>query len=128
MHGSLFSCHAAGLFETIPGLMLQPSLFTLTFEHMDETSRNKQLLSLVITWGTTLKMTIGVVPVCCKGMAALLREGGVKAILCGTFLGIPSVVFPVGAWAAMIVGMMRVYHAYTCDDHLWNLFSGCVVF
>ena len=48
----LFRAVCVGLFETLPGLMLQPSLFALTFEHTDETSRKKQLLSLVITWGT----------------------------------------------------------------------------
>ena len=111
-----------GLFETLPGLMLQPSLFALTFEYTDETSRKKQLLSLVITCGTTLKMTMGTLPGF-KIMVRAVREGYFSACI---FL-IPGVFFTVGAFVAMIVGMMRVYHAYTCDAHLWNLFSGCVV-
>ena len=63
-YGSIpfFRALLVGLFETLPGLMLQNSLFALTFEHTDQTSRKKQVLSLVITWGTTLKMTMGTLP------------------------------------------------------------------
>ena len=118
-----FRALLVGLFETLPGLMLQPSLFALTFEHTDETSRKKQLLSLVITWGTTLNMTMGTLPVL-KNVVRTVREGEFWACIDI----IPAVIFTVGAFVAMIVGMMRVYHAYTCDAHLWNLFSGCVVF
>ena len=63
-----------------------------------------------------------------KRMGQVLREGdfaGGCGLSC-VFV-IPSVVFPVGALAARIVGTMRVFHAYTSDDPFWNLFSGCVV-
>ena len=110
-----------GLFETLSELMLQPSLFALTLEHTDETSRKKQL-SLVITWSTTLNMVKGVLHGL-KRIGQELREADVAGGCCfSCVFVIPSVVFTLGALAAMIVGMMRVYHASMCDGHLWNLF------
>merc|ERR1719383_842336 len=85
----LFRAVAVGLFETIPGLMLQPSLFAMTFEHTDETSRKKQLLSLVITWSMTLKMTMGILPGL-KSMDQKRRQGDPATFF---ICGIPNLVF-----------------------------------
>merc|ERR1712227_715265 len=35
---------------------------------------------------------------------------------------IARAIFAVGALVAMVVGTVQVFHAYTCDDPLWNLF------
>ena len=40
------------------------------------------------------------------------------------FLG--SVVFVVGVLVTIGIGMLRVFFAYQCEDHVWNLFTGCV--
>lgn len=37
---------------------------------------------------------------------------------------IARAIFAVGALVAMVVGTVQVFHAYTCDDPLWNLFPG----
>jgi len=37
---------------------------------------------------------------------------------------IARAIIAVGALAATIVGTVQVFHAYTCDDPLWNLFPG----
>ena len=102
-----------GLFETISGLMLQAALFALTSEYADEPSRKKQLLPLVIPSDTTLKMVKDLLHGF-KRMGQVSREGdfaGGCGLSCDFV--IPSVVFPVGALAAMTVGTMRVFFTPT---------------
>merc|ERR1719434_450740 len=41
---------------------------------------------------------------------------------------IARAIFAVGALVAMVVGTVQVFHAYTCDDPLWNLFPGAWFF
>jgi len=115
-----------GLPETMPGLVLQPSLFALTFAYTDAASQNKQLLSLAISWAMALKVVAAVLPSMRRGMRLVSDFGKTPQIVFGVLCFLPGVIFVVGAIATVIVGMLRVYHAYECKDHLWNVFSGCV--
>lgn len=117
----MYRAFAVGLFETLPGLMVQPSLFALAFECTDETSRKEQLLSLVIAWGMTLKIASGLISGLRKSVDVIRQCGG-SWFACVLF--IPSVIFVVGALLDMGAGM-RVYCADTHEDHIWNLLSGC---
>ena len=108
-----------GLPETLPGLLLQPSLFALTFADTDTAGQYKQLLSLAVTWAMALKAAVEV---------ALFIAKRVKNFpfldWCINF-GLPAV-FIVGVLVTIGIGMLRVFYAYQCEDHVWNLFTGCV--
>lgn len=111
-----------GIPETLPGLIFQPSLFALTFAYSGAASQQKQLLSLAISWLMTLKAIAAVLRSMRHWNAPPRSPEGVALVI--FYLG--SIAFVVGAFGAVMVGMSRVYHAFECEDHLWNIFSGCV--
>ena len=171
-----FRAIGVGLPETLPGLLLQPSLFALTFADTDTAGQYKQLLSLVVSWAMALKAAVELAlsfvkirkerppreemrsgeedspdgeedsPEGLKELRSgeqdspegeeLLRSGeedslgGLKNLCLALFIGTIvlglSTVFVVGVLVTIGVGMLRVFFAYLCEDHVWNLFTGCV--
>ena len=56
----LFRAFGVGLPEILPGLLLQPSLFALTFANTESAGQCKQLLSLAVSWAMALKAVVEV--------------------------------------------------------------------
>ena len=107
-----------GLPETSPGLLLQPSLFALTFAETDTAGQYKQLLSMAVSWAMALKPAVELALTLVKWWKKM-RTGelvcfGLAAVL------VVRVLVTIGK------GMLRVFYAYQCEDHVWNLFTGCV--
>merc|ERR1712107_932130 len=120
----LFRAMGVGLPETLPGLLLQPSLFALTVADTDTAGQYKQLLSLAVTWAMALKAAVEVALFIAK-RAKNMTCGGFGDLFLWFFLGLPAV-FIVGVLVTIGIGMLRVFHAYQCEDHVWNLLTGCV--
>jgi hypothetical protein len=112
-----------GLPETLPGLLLQPSLFALTFADTDTAGQYKQLLSLAVSWAMALKVAVEVALTIVKNVPPIHGLGDLVVLIIVLFL---PAVFIVGVFVTIGIGMMRVFHAYQCEDHVWNLFTGCV--
>ena len=119
-----------GLPETLPGLTLQPSLFALTFAHTGTAGQHKQLPSLAVSWATALKFASEVALFIAKEWKEFLPRGEDEAfqLVCKLVCIGLSAVFVVGVLVTIGVGMLRVFYAYQCEDHVWNLFTGCVEF
>merc|ERR1712216_214559 len=47
---------STGLFENLPSLYLSTSLFSLTFDSVDDEAKSKQLVSLSLSVGSTMKL------------------------------------------------------------------------
>ena len=121
-----------GVPETLLGLLLQPSLFALTFADTDTAGQYKQLLSLAVSWAMALKVAVEVALFLakqCKEDDGFVEEDSeedwLDKFVATIFLG-SSAVFVVGVLVTIAVGMLRVFYAYQCEDHVWNLFTGCV--
>jgi hypothetical protein len=121
----IFRSIGVGLFETLPGLLLQPSLFALTFAHTDTAGQYKQLLSLAVSWAMALKAAGEVALFLAKRCKGMTCDGFEELFVATIFFGLLAV-FVVGVFVTIGIGMMRVFHAYQCEDHVWNLFTGCV--
>ena len=88
--------------------------------------RGRDELMLVITWRTTLKMAMGMLP----GLISLVhavREGDFAHICINSIVAIRSAIFVVGALVATCVGMMLAYHGSACDDQFLKNKSRCTV-
>eukprot|EP00929_Paragymnodinium_shiwhaense_P020200 TRINITY_DN13534_c0_g1_i2.p1 TRINITY_DN13534_c0_g1~~TRINITY_DN13534_c0_g1_i2.p1 ORF type:complete len:372 (-),score=44.69 TRINITY_DN13534_c0_g1_i2:183-1298(-) len=109
---TLFRARTVLLFETGPGLYLQTSLFSLTFDHTDDNTKRKQLLSLGLGAAALVKSAAETVGV--------LNEvpGRGRAVV----FGLPLLVVV----SVVAVCTARVYFSYMCNDHLWNFTTGCV--
>ena len=120
----LFRAFGVGLPRILLELLLQPSLFALTFANTESAGRCKQLLSLAVSQAMALKAAVEVAMTIMKNWKEMLSrvEGSTCSLVCFGFLA----VFVVGIPGTMGVGMLRVFCAYQCEDHVWNLFTGCV--
>ena len=116
----IFRAIGVGVPETLPGLLLQPSLFALTFADTDTAGQYKQLLSLAVSWAMALKAVVELALTLVKQVENVGMD-----LLTIIFFGLPAV-FVVGVLVTIGVGMLRVFHAYQCEDHVWNIFTGCV--
>ena len=103
-----------GLFETIPGFFLQTSLFCLTFANVDDTTRSKQLISLALCEVTICTILFGLAKAMCN-----------IAIMQYKFVGFLGCSYITLAGSLSIYCPLRIWFAYTCPDHLWNLTTGC---
>ena len=105
-----------GLPETLSGLLLQPSLFALSSAHT--AGQYKQLLSLAVSWAMALKAAVELALTIVKNWRKL-EQSTYHLVLFVVFFGLSVLV-------TICVGMLRVFCAYQCEDHVWNLFIGCV--
>jgi len=85
-------------------LWFQGSFLALTFELTAPEARIKVIISMCIS---TLQALVR----CCTASDKLGLPGLVMSIFIMLFIG----------WS-----FVKVYHAYTCPDHVWNLTTGCV--
>eukprot|EP00929_Paragymnodinium_shiwhaense_P077120 TRINITY_DN39698_c0_g1_i2.p1 TRINITY_DN39698_c0_g1~~TRINITY_DN39698_c0_g1_i2.p1 ORF type:complete len:234 (+),score=24.51 TRINITY_DN39698_c0_g1_i2:628-1329(+) len=112
---SVLRLASVSLFETLPGVYLQTSLFSLTFDHTSEKTKHKQLLSLALGAGALFKNVVDGVEHPVRNRKTVRAQGVAVVLL--PFLMI------VGSLA---VCTARVYFSYACPSHIWNLTSGCV--
>lgn len=106
--------------DTMPALYLQTSLFSLTFGATDDSAKQRALLSLALGAIGLIKMGAGLVVPLIGGNEVpgnALNYGGWKCC----FVTIASLCFAIPASCGA-----RIYFAYACQDHVWNLTSGCV--
>lgn len=102
------SMSARVLLENCLQLWVQASFFGLVFEELSPSARTKALLSLML----------GLVSAAYKSAMTTLVVVGDRR---WDVAIIPALVLGTIAWTAA-----KVYFAYSCDSHLWNLTSGCV--
>ena len=108
-----------GLLENVPQIYLSTSMFALTFKDTDTGTKALQLCSLTLS-------TLSLLDLCFKGVLGLVavyrartRElGSLDYCFALSFALLPFTIVPLCA--------ARVYHAFQCDSHLWNLTTGCV--
>ena len=117
---TFFRAIGVDLPETLPGLLLQPSLFALTFADTDTAGQYKQLLSLAVSWAMALKAAVEVG----RTLVKQVEKDGMDLLTIILF-GLP-IVFILGVFVTIGIGMLRVFYAYQCEDHVWNLFTGYV--
>ena len=105
----LFRAVGVGLPKKLPGLILQPSLFALTFAHT-EAGQHKQLLSLAVLWATAVKFAVEVALFIAKKWKEFLPRGEDEAfqLVCKLVCIGLSAVFVVGVLVTISVGMLRV--------------------
>lgn len=85
-------------------LWLQGSFFQISFNVLGQTARIQLLCSMVFSSMSVL--------VRCKNMGAMLGRAGCPIV---------AVILGLLAWT-----FAKIYFAFTCEDHLWNLTTGCV--
>lgn len=91
-------------FCNVPSIWLQSSFFALSFEGTGFEAKCKLLASIVLSLSIALaRCRIAATKVPCMGVPLLL-------LLLGFVV-----------WIAA-----KLYHAYTCEGHVWNVSSGCV--
>eukprot|EP00929_Paragymnodinium_shiwhaense_P031908 TRINITY_DN17775_c0_g1_i1.p1 TRINITY_DN17775_c0_g1~~TRINITY_DN17775_c0_g1_i1.p1 ORF type:complete len:156 (-),score=12.41 TRINITY_DN17775_c0_g1_i1:124-531(-) len=113
---SVLRIPSVSLFETLPGLYLQTSLFSLTFDHTSENAKRKQLLSLALGAAALLKNVW-------EGMVILRKDRcGPGSDIMMAVLALPMLMI----LCVVATCSARVYFSYVCDSHVWNLTSGCV--
>eukprot|EP00931_Biecheleriopsis_adriatica_P117635 TRINITY_DN93135_c0_g1_i1.p1 TRINITY_DN93135_c0_g1~~TRINITY_DN93135_c0_g1_i1.p1 ORF type:complete len:417 (-),score=70.12 TRINITY_DN93135_c0_g1_i1:124-1374(-) len=86
-------------------LWFQGSFMALTFDMTTPEAKIKIIFSMVIS-------AIQAAVRCCSASAKL----GIPGFLISSFI-----------MAFIVWSFVKVYHAYACPDHLWNLTSGCVL-
>eukprot|EP00931_Biecheleriopsis_adriatica_P053061 TRINITY_DN30998_c0_g1_i1.p1 TRINITY_DN30998_c0_g1~~TRINITY_DN30998_c0_g1_i1.p1 ORF type:complete len:420 (-),score=75.03 TRINITY_DN30998_c0_g1_i1:96-1355(-) len=60
------------------------------------------------------------------GMAISAVQAAVRCGSASEKLGIPGLVMSCFIMCFIVWSFIKVYHAYSCPDHLWNLTTGCV--
>eukprot|EP00930_Biecheleria_cincta_P008636 TRINITY_DN110161_c0_g1_i1.p1 TRINITY_DN110161_c0_g1~~TRINITY_DN110161_c0_g1_i1.p1 ORF type:complete len:402 (-),score=52.75 TRINITY_DN110161_c0_g1_i1:181-1386(-) len=85
-------------------LWIQGSFLALTFETTEVEARVKLIVSMVIS----------------------AVQAAVRCCAASSHLGLPGCVVSVCIMGIIAWSFVKVYHAYTCPGHLWNLTSGCV--
>eukprot|EP00931_Biecheleriopsis_adriatica_P028913 TRINITY_DN17229_c0_g1_i2.p1 TRINITY_DN17229_c0_g1~~TRINITY_DN17229_c0_g1_i2.p1 ORF type:complete len:147 (-),score=24.67 TRINITY_DN17229_c0_g1_i2:146-586(-) len=130
---------AFGLIETLPQALLSGSLFALTFEETSDLGRAKQLLALALTALSLVKMFASMLCYthymyraicwmhddddgCCKFM--FCETGVARLFGLALCMLMTACVAPFAGAMALLVA--RVFFAFRCPDHVWNLTSGCV--
>lgn len=85
-------------------LWFQGSFLALTFEVTETEARIKVIISMIIS----------------------ALQAVVRCCIASGKLGLPGVVMSIFIMSFVVWSFVKVYHAYTCVDHLWNLTTGCV--
>lgn len=85
-------------------LWIQGSFLALTFETTEMEARVKIIVSMMIS---TLQAVV-------------------RCYAASSHLGLPGCAASVCIMGFIAWSFLKVYHAYTCPHHLWNLTSGCV--
>eukprot|EP00747_Dinoflagellata_sp_TGD_P175481 gnl/TRDRNA2_/TRDRNA2_218145_c0_seq1.p1 gnl/TRDRNA2_/TRDRNA2_218145_c0~~gnl/TRDRNA2_/TRDRNA2_218145_c0_seq1.p1 ORF type:complete len:141 (+),score=21.18 gnl/TRDRNA2_/TRDRNA2_218145_c0_seq1:2-424(+) len=101
------------LLENSCQLWLQASFFAITFPKTTAHAKVKLLIS----------MGLGIVSLLVKFLE-LVYDGavaGAKGLFFYAALAPALLSVFTGMWTAA-----KLYHAYTCESHMWNLFDGCV--
>eukprot|EP00929_Paragymnodinium_shiwhaense_P030354 TRINITY_DN17227_c0_g1_i2.p1 TRINITY_DN17227_c0_g1~~TRINITY_DN17227_c0_g1_i2.p1 ORF type:complete len:421 (+),score=31.18 TRINITY_DN17227_c0_g1_i2:152-1414(+) len=113
------------LIENVPQLWLQASFFALTFENNSVVGRFKTVASLGIGVVAALGKVVGNAIALAPEVREEATEGEPKswiqvlAIIC--VLMVFLLVTACLAWT-----VAKVWFAFECESHLWNLSSGCV--
>eukprot|EP00931_Biecheleriopsis_adriatica_P028820 TRINITY_DN17184_c0_g1_i2.p1 TRINITY_DN17184_c0_g1~~TRINITY_DN17184_c0_g1_i2.p1 ORF type:complete len:557 (-),score=87.87 TRINITY_DN17184_c0_g1_i2:128-1798(-) len=113
------------IFENILQLWVQSSAFALAFGQLQNSAKVKALISMCLGLGVAATKLFPLL----KLGAILTYEAASEpnyfaCSLIVIFFALPVVVLGFGPWLWTIA---KIYFAFECDSHIWNLSSGCVV-
>lgn len=120
----IFRAPTTGLFENVPGVYLQTSLFGLTFDSTDDKTKIKQLVSLALSGVGMLKMAVETLILIRKKVSPpqnwseIFSGRIIMTTLC--------LAYCVASIVLAIICTLRIWFSYVCESHLWNVTSGCV--
>jgi hypothetical protein len=111
------------IFDNLLQLWIQSSEFVLSFEQIEDASKKKALLSMGLALMVAASKLIQLIALAVERFSDAPNKS--VGLLDSLFLLLPVICFGLGPWLWTIA---KIYYAYHCDSHVWNLSSGCVEF
>lgn len=109
------------IFENMLQLWIQSSAFGISFDMLDYNAKMKALISI----GLALAVSASKMFPLFKTTRTLLNNASCVGAFLVVILGImPVICFCLLPWLWIVA---KIYYAFHCDSHVWNLTSGCVV-